>query len=610
MINFSNLKSDGKTFLTIILFPTIVFLMDFIIRFEYLKILNTTGFINYSLSFVYEALLYTFLLWLISFVKKSRKYVVLLFVVFITSLQLLVYGHYFYFGVLPNNYSINYLFDHFHDAFTLTVESLRMLYALIFLVLASIHFFAATFSLKEIQFISRKKGITIASLFLLMTLFFNNNLRFQPASYSFTPNTIFSFKYVLQERFFGGKFLIQNGYIQRKFEIKAAQNISVKYNVLLFISESVKRNNLHYNGYERETSPFIDSLIQAGKVIPFDNHFSNSVSTQFSVPIILSGNYTIEKLNQPYIYDYIKSWTDASTFFFSSQSMQTDNIDLVFNTSLDNFICQENSGKRMFNDRGINDHDLIPGVANYLNLLGKKKFFGVIQFNNTHYPYKSSKKEFAKFKPYPPTSLNAYDNTIYEQDFVLRDYFKILGKKNLLDSTIVIFTSDHGEGFSEHNHSGHLQTLYNEDIAVPFWIYLPPSFPVEKRNILFDVSKTNTSHLSIFPTILDLFGLLDSSKLNLKPSGISVFHIEADEEIPSIGLDMLDTKSIVYKNYKFIYSKRDNIEHYELYDFMKDKKEVNNLWDKSDEKTKTMYRSFLQKWEKHRTSFTDLNKPL
>ena len=73
---------------------------------------------------------------------------------------------------------------------------------------------------------------------------------------------------------------------------------------------------------------------------------------------------------------------------------------------------------------------------------------------------------------------------------------------------------------------------------------------------------------------------------------------------------MLDTKSIVYKNYKFIYSKKDNVEHYELYNFMKDKKEVNNLWDKSGEKTKAMFQSFFQKWEKRRTSFTDLNKPL
>lgn len=584
--------------------------MDFITRFEYLKILNTTGFINYSLSFVYEALLYTFLLWLISFVKKSRKYVVLLFVVFITSLQLLVYGHYFYFGVLPNNYSINYLFDHFHDAFTLTVESLRKVYILIFLALASIHFFAVSFSLKEIQLLSRKKGIIVASFFLLMTLFFNNNVRFQPASYSFTPATIFSMKYVLQERFFGGKFLIQNGYIQRKFEIKERGKIPAKYNVLLFISESVKRNNLHYNGYDRATSPFIDSMITVGKVIPFYNHFSNSVSTQFSVPIILSGNYTIEKLNEPYIYDYVKAWTNAATFFFSSQSMQTDNIDLVFNTSLDNFICQENSGKRMFNDRGINDHDLIPDVTNYLNSLGKKKFFGVIQFNNTHYPYKSSKKEFVKFKPCPPTSLNAYDNTIYEQDYVLRDYFNVLNKKHLLDSTIIIFTSDHGEGFSEHNHSGHLQTLYNEDIAVPFWIFLPPGFPEEKRTVLLETSKKNTSHLSIFPTILDIFGLLDTVKLNLKPSGQSLFTKEVGEEIPSVGLDMLDTKSIVYKNYKFIYSKKDNIEHFELYDFMKDKKEVNNLWEKSDEKTKAIFLSLFQKWEKRRTSFTDLNKPL
>ena len=607
---FTNLKSGGKIFFTILLFPLLMYIIDLIVRLKYLKILDATGLINFSLSFLYEALLYISFLWLISFLKKSRKYAVILFAVFIALLQLLVYGHYFYFGVLPNNYSINYLFDHFHDALTLTVESLRIVYLLIFVALASLHFFVASYSLKEIQSLSRKKGIIIASLFILMTLFFNNNVRFQPASYSFTPATIFSFKYVLQERFFGSKFLIQNGYMQRKFEVKERDKIPVKYNVLLFISESVKKSHLHYNEYERQTSPFIDSMISVGKVITFQNHFTNSVSTQFSVPMLLSGNYTIEKLNEPYIYDYVKSWTKATTFFFSSQSMRTDNIDLVFNTSLDDFICQENSGKPKFNDRGINDHDLIPDVASYLNTIGKKKFLGVIQFNNTHYPYKSSRKEFLKYKPCPPTSLNAYDNTIYEQDFVLRNYFKVLGKKNLLDSTIIIFTSDHGEGFSEHNHSGHLQTLYNEDIAVPFWIFLPPGFPMEKRNVLNEAAKNNTSHLSIFPTILDLFGLLDTTKLNLKPSGQSLLSNEVSEEIPSVGLDMLDTKSIVYKNYKYIYSKKDNIEREELYDLSKDKKEVSNIWNKADEKTKEIYRSFLKKWEKYRISFTSLNKPL
>gem|GEM_PF-1253040 len=610
MFNLTKLKSGGKVFLTVILFPLLVYLIDLIIRFKYLKILDTTGLVNFSLSFVYEALFYTSLLWLISFFFKVKKFVVILFVIFIAFLQLLVYGHYFYFGVLPNNYSINYLIDHFHDSLVLTVESFRKIYVLIYLALASLYFYAASFSLKEIKKISRKKGSLIAAIFLLFTLFFNNNVRFQPASYSFTPATMFSLKYVLQERFFQGKLLIQNGYVQRKFTIEKREKVAAKYNVLLFIGESVKRNNLHYNGYERETSPFIDSLIGAGKVIPFKNHFSNSVSTQFSLPMILSGNYTIEKINEPYLYDYIKLWTNAATFFYSSQSMRKDNIDLVFNTSLDNFICQENSGKQNFNDRGINDHELIPDAAEYLSTLGNKKFFGVFQFNNTHYPYKPSKKEFVKYTPCPPASANRYDNTIYEMDFLLRDYFKMLEKKNLLDSTIIIFTSDHGEAFAEHGHSGHLQTLYNEDVAVPFWIYVPDNFPVEKRNALVNASRMNTSHLSIFPTILDCYGLLDSSKLNLLPSENSLFHFTEEKEFPVVGLDMIDTKAIVYKNFKFIYTKKDNITQHELYDLAKDKKELTNLWTKVDEKTRQQFLSFLSKWEKYRISFTSLNKPV
>jgi len=599
-----------KTCAVAVLFPLIIYLLDILVRFQYLKILDSKGLSNFCISLLYETLFYTFIFWLISLLPRWRKQAVIAFVVIVAFIQLIVYGHYFYFGVLPNNYSINYLFDHFHDTMTLTVESLRKLYLLIFAALTATHFFAASFSLRKIESISKRNGITLGVCFVVFTLFMNNNVRFQPASYSFTPATLFSLKYVLQERFFGEKFLIQNGYIQRKFELKTVGKVKASYNVLLIISESVRGSHLHYNGYDRQTSPFIDSMISVGKVIPFKHHFSNSVSTQFSVPMILSGNYTIEKLNQPYIYDYIKNWTNATTFFFSSQSMRTDNIDLVFNTSLDKFVCQETSGKPKFNDRGINDHDLLPDISAYLDGLKGKKFFGVIQLNNTHYPYNPSKPIYEKFKPCPPASLNRYDNTIYEQDDLLKSYFEMMQKKKLFDSTIIIFTSDHGEGFVEHGHSGHLQTLYNEDIEVPFWIHLPSNFPEEQKKLLLAAAGKTTSHISIFPTLLEVYGLLDSTKLNLYPSGQSLFHLSKDESIPVVGLDMIDTKAIVAGNFKYIYTKKDNIERDELFDMENDPKELVNIWEKASAETQQRFKSLLKNWEAHRTVLTSRNKPI
>lgn len=368
--------------------------------------------------------------------------------------------------------------------------------------------------------------------------------------------------------------------------------------MLIFLSESVTSENLQYYGYEKTNSPFLTDMILEEKIILFNNHYANSVSTQFSMPMIFSGQFTLERLNQPFIYDYLKKWREINTFFISSQSYQTDNFDLVINTSFDYFVCQENSGKERFNDRGIDDNLLINFFSNFIEEYYGKKFFGIIQFNNTHYPYKVSKEEFKLFKPATPGSLNSFNNTIYEQDQLMKNYFDYLDQKGLLDSTIIIFISDHGEAFSEHGHSGHLQTLYNEDIAVPLWIHLPISFDSLLRNSLKKNTHKPTSNLDLFPTILELYKGLDHSKLNLQPQGESLFSdFDTSRFIPVAGMDMIDTKALINNQYKFIVTNQNGKQTFELFDIQSDKSEVNNIWTLVDEKTRSEFLLEMKKLE-------------
>jgi arylsulfatase A-like enzyme len=52
----------------------------------------------------------------------------------------------------------------------------------------------------------------------------------------------------------------------------------------------------------------------------------------------------------------------------------------------------------------------------------------------------------------------------------------------LLDETVIVFTSDHGEAFAEHGNRGHGKTIYQETMHIPLIIRQPKFFAPGKRN--------------------------------------------------------------------------------------------------------------------------------
>jgi arylsulfatase A-like enzyme len=79
--------------------------------------------------------------------------------------------------------------------------------------------------------------------------------------------------------------------------------------------------------------------------------------------------------------------------------------------------------------------------------------------------------------------------------------FSFLAENGFLENTLVVLTSDHGEGFSEHGFEGHARALYREMTEIPFLLFLPfrlePGVVVEAR----------TRNVDVWPTVLDLLGV-------------------------------------------------------------------------------------------------------
>jgi arylsulfatase A-like enzyme len=66
--------------------------------------------------------------------------------------------------------------------------------------------------------------------------------------------------------------------------------------------------------------------------------------------------------------------------------------------------------------------------------------------------------------------LGAYDGAIAYLDEQIGDLFDELDHRGLLENTLVVITSDHGEEFAEHGEYGHIQNLYTSTIQVPLII--------------------------------------------------------------------------------------------------------------------------------------------
>ena len=95
---------------------------------------------------------------------------------------------------------------------------------------------------------------------------------------------------------------------------------------------------------------------------------------------------------------------------------------------------------------------------------------------------------------------NRYDGTIHYADRALANFFRNLEDQELLNDTVVVITSDHGEEFGDHGGLIHSATLYEEMLRVPLLIRLPKGGSQQ-------VIREAVSQADLTPTLLDLLGL-------------------------------------------------------------------------------------------------------
>jgi arylsulfatase A-like enzyme len=280
-------------------------------------------------------------------------------------------------------------------------------------------------------------------------------------------------------------------------------------NLLFIVIDTLRSERMSAYGYERDTTPFLSKLASTG--IRFGNHIAQSSWTKSSMASMWSArtplHVGVTRFND----------TVADAVQMPAESLAEAGFKTVglyrngwVNTSFGFAQGFEKYYKPLggYNDPQIQrmrpnaqlagtDESLMADATEFLRIHGKtSRWFLYLHLMDVHeYTYDQESAKFGN------TVSDVYDNSILREDWVISALYEYLGRQGLLEKTIVVVISDHGEAFGERGFEGHAREVFPETTETPFIISLP--FELSPGVVI----SGRTSNLDVWPTLLDLIGL-------------------------------------------------------------------------------------------------------
>jgi membrane-anchored protein YejM (alkaline phosphatase superfamily) len=289
-------------------------------------------------------------------------------------------------------------------------------------------------------------------------------------------------------------------------------------NILLVVTESVRFDSVcvEYRS-DCKLTPFTNRAAEGR--LPLREMRSLSSSTAISIGVMWSGllptQMTEAIRSAPMLFDFARA-AGYDTAYWSSQSTMFTGSASFFAALPLSKRCTGTDLGAVTDDSGAEDPLVTERAKRELPKL-REPWFAVVQYANTHYPYRVRGEE-----PFQPATedkaaertvyfKNHYQNAVYTQDRTIGDLLTSLRATPAGTRTIVVYTSDHGEAFREHGQLGHTTSVFEEEIHVPTWIDAPADVlaPAE-REALSAARDALAWHSDLAPTLLDLLGLWDA----------------------------------------------------------------------------------------------------
>lgn len=312
--------------------------------------------------------------------------------------------------------------------------------------------------------------------------------------------------------------------------------------IFILIIDALRPDRLGCYGHPEEISPHIDALARRGLI--FEKAYSTAPWTKPSVASLFTslypnvhqtiGQFDVLPENALTLAERLKAKGYFTGFFNGG------------NPLLHEFNYDQGFDYYSFSD-SLDSRIVVQNFSSFLDQVEGKNIFAYIHLNDTHLPYHlndfNADLARASFEDLQPGHLNrdrirrslarrelsdtdkAYLISLYEAqvryaDEKVGELIATLEKRGMVDRSMILLTSDHGEELWDHDNFEHGHSLYEELLRVPLILTGPG---LEPRKI-----KSRVRHVDLLPTILEA---VDPASKTGKIAGVSFLrYLEKDGE--------------------------------------------------------------------------------
>ena len=407
-------------------------------------------------------------------------------------------------------------------------------------------------------------------------------------------------------------------------------------NVLLYMIDTLRADHTSLYGYARDTTPYLKKLGAQGLV--FDDCLAQATWTKPSVASLLTSLYsfthairrdhdtipqgsttlaeqlraagyvTASMVTNPLVgrlsglqrgFDYLSEWQVAARYLKENEDRATDSAGL--NQVLFPWLDQHRDEPFFLYAHATDPHAPYRPPAGF-----EEKFANPAETPEFDRDFTRLKKialsqggfgvnramclkSGIDTERFIRRAMDRYDGKILHNDWSIQQLASKLRQLGILDNTLIIVVSDHGEEFWEHGWTGHGQSLYQELAHGVLLLWNPKLIPVPRR------IGEPVQLIDVMPTVLDLLGIKIPAVLqgqSLAPlamgqpfqrrgpvmtSRFAHPYSQHDELLPE---NHIDSMALLDADWKLIYrekGKEVGMNKVELYDHRADRGDTRNV---------------------------------
>jgi arylsulfatase A-like enzyme len=281
-------------------------------------------------------------------------------------------------------------------------------------------------------------------------------------------------------------------------------------NVLIVSLDTLRASSVGAYGYARDTTPFLDGFAARGTL--FETAITTSVTTGPSHMSLFTGlypvNHGMRAGNEAKTDGVVTLATHLRGAGYDTAAFTENGFiirKLGFGQGFDKYT--ENRGSRL---RAPGEARVtFPQVERWIAQRAREPFFAFVHTYEVHSPFQPPESYSDLFADdgLPGPELSAirlqrdnYDREIRFADDELRRLVTTLEERGLLERTLVVILSDHGEEFHEHGRYQHGGAVFDETLRIPL-IFVGPGVKGGQR------IETQVSLIDVLPTVLDFVGV-------------------------------------------------------------------------------------------------------